>query len=117
MKYVFWDNCTDLTLISGRLVTPDEMRSEFPSETRGKTVLSVRDGVVAGVYSLDGLKEALQLTPSLSDEAALAEISRIRNAPPEPIPADQLPMSRADMQLLEQHLTEVELLILEAQNG
>lgn len=111
-----WDKESSLILPSGREITAPEIFAEFPISRYDGVVLEYLPGQDVIVGALDGLgvlRDRLGIADGFSDTEALAEIQRIRNAPPEPVADEQMPLTRGDMQLLEQHLTELELTILE----
>ncbi len=120
LKIEFWDEHTDILLPSGRLLPFNDVRSEFPNTGTSKIVLEYlpgNDDMVGAIDSIDILRQIYKIDESFDDDEALEAIHELRNAPPPLATDDIIPLSRADAQALEQHLTEVELLIMEAQNG
>lgn len=113
-----WNKQTNLVLANGRILTPQDAFSD-PNYSFAQYVTVVlehlSDGRIGAIDSLDVLRQNFGVSSALSDEEALSEIEYIRNNPPTPNP-DFAPLTRRDVQNLEQHITELELTILEAQN-
>lgn len=115
MKFKLWDKKTNVLLPDG-LASPDDFIKQFPLAAHVPFILGYMGDVCGDVDPLSVSRDVHRIPEEMSDKEAVAEIERIRNTPPPSADSDSGIMTKADMHLLEQHLTDVELLLLEAQN-
>lgn len=119
LKFKLWDGESSIMLPDGTVLNKAEILKEFPLSATHPMILGYLDDAMTIVGDIDCLGVARSINnidAALSDTAAVAAIEEIRNAPSPEVSENQRSLTKADMQLLEQHLTEVELVILEAQN-
>lgn len=117
MKIKLWDKKAPLTLPNGAVYEKEQMFTEYPFSKVLPTVLEYMDEamtVVGAIDSLPMLRGIYQIDGGLTDEEAVTEIERLRNAPPpEPAP-EAMPASKEDVGFLLQQITELDLTMREA---
>ncbi len=120
MKFKLWDASIKAYLPNGKELSHEVMVEEYPFCKNLPTLLGFIDDGMTIVGDIDPLpvaREAYKIDSSKSDGEAIAEIERIRNAPPPKITPEDRPMTQGDMQFLLQQMTELELTVLEANAG
>lgn len=120
MKIEFWDKKTPLTAPDGSVLTPADVFRQFPVGEGDDVVLEYLphdESRVGAIDNLAILRGNYGILEDVPNEDALLKIREIRSAAPPETADDFLPITRAEAAALEVHLTEVELLVMEAKNG
>lgn len=88
IKLVKYDNETTYMFPSGKIATPEVMRTEFPAVTVFPHVLQVSGNVCQAVMELEAMRVMHNIDGALSEAEAIAAIEAKLNAEPvEPEPS------------------------------
>lgn len=110
-----WDKVEKLTLLDGKTYTPEEIfaHPDFPwSKVLTVYLADVEKGVIGEISPFSNVRDAYEIDTSLSNDAALQEIIEKINNPTISTGGSAI-VTKSDIQLLGQLLTEMNLNILE----
>lgn len=114
MQLKIWDRKTTYKAPYGDVYTPERIFKEYPQSEDEATILTMRsENVFGAIEFISDLRATYkQIDSTLSDEDFINEVQHIRDNPPVPA-ADLATVTKSDIQLLGQLLTEMNLNILE----
>lgn len=108
MEFSIWDQKSPVCLPDGQRLGPEEFCAQYPLAATVPYLLGRVGGVVFDADPLPLARMSFGISEDVSDEEAARAIGEMRNAPP------QSPQVGA-LQQLEQHVTEIELMLREGQ--
>ena len=90
-QFKLWDKTSNVTILGGAVLTPDELYRQFPHipQTSGVVLEYASSGEVCAIDGLDILKQVFGVDETLRDDEALAQIIDKRLNPPAPEPTQE----------------------------
>lgn len=100
-RFKLWDKVSNITIIGGKVLTPNDVYSQFSNLSRsGETLLEyMPDGLVGGIDNVDILRQVFEVPAGLTVADAVAQIVDKKLNPP-PAPPRQEDIDRADIDFI-----------------
>jgi len=86
IRYEIFDGTKTYMFPNGELATPEVIKQRFPAVTMFPHVLEINGNVIQAVMELQATRHIMNIPDDLTDEEAIAEMTKRANQPPAPPP-------------------------------